>query len=179
MVNDKWVIRWNEYLSDTYVYGAYIHFLEDGSVEYKNPMIAPGTVIHAWKSRTDFSSQRIEPSLPLIDGEAPYSFSFKFKSTPIDNMGIIFCVKYYDRFDMVVDSYTSRELDFCVKPPIQTYSYSVELINGGDANFIFDYFVLKEISREEYDAEQDRIKEDKENIKKGKKARRNSKKVKR
>lgn len=52
-----------------------IEFNEDGSVSYKNRLMPPGTVIHTWYSMTNFQGNRIEPSLPLIDGERAYSIA--------------------------------------------------------------------------------------------------------
>ena len=45
------------------------------------------------------------------------------------------------------------------KPSIRTYSYRIELINGGNADFTFKSLVIKEVSEEEFDAEQERIEE--------------------
>ena len=75
MYGDTWQVRWKEFLSDSYVYGSKIEFNEDGSVSYKNRLMPPGTVIHTWYSMTNFQGNRIEPSLPLIDGERAYSIA--------------------------------------------------------------------------------------------------------
>lgn len=64
------------------------------------------------------------------------------------------------------------------KPSIRTYSYRIELINGGNADFTFKSLVIKEVSEEEFDAEQERIERLKEDSNKSKKKRRKNKKSK-
>ena len=48
----------------------------------------------------------------------------------------------------------------------------IELINGGNADFTFKSLVIKEVSEEEFDAEQERIERLKEDSNKSKKKRR-------
>ncbi len=61
------------------------------------------------------------------------------------------------------------------KPSIRTYSYRIELINGGNADFTFKSLVIKEVSEEEFDAEQERIERLKEDSNKSKNKRRKKK----
>ena len=72
MIGQKWNIYWNEYSSDTYLYGSEINFLENHKVEFCNELMPPGTVIKKWYSKTNFQAQKIEPALPMIDGEGEY-----------------------------------------------------------------------------------------------------------
>mgnify|MGYP000693744946 CR=1 FL=1 len=60
----------------------------------------------------------------------------------------------------------------------ETYSYRIELINGGNADFTFKSLVIKEVSEEEFDAEQERIERLKEDSNESKKKRRKNKKSK-
>ena len=63
-------------------------------------------------------------------------------------------------------------------PPITTYSYSIELINGGNADFTFKSLIIKEVSKEEFDEDRERIEKLKKIAVKGQKKRRKNKRSK-
>ncbi len=178
MINDTWVIRWKEYLKDTYCYGSRIEFREDKSVVFINRLMPPGTVIHSWYSSTNFQRDKIEPSLPLIDGEGAYSITLNVDYSSDKSAPIILRIIFFDRYGAEADSIIIRNRIAFFKPSIKTYSYKIELINGGNADFTFKSIILKEISKEEFNAEQKRIEELKESTVKGKKMRRKDKKSK-
>lgn len=169
MKDDTWVIRWKEFLSDTYVYGSKIEFLEDQSVVYKNRLMPPGTVIHRWYSKTNFQRQRVEPALPLIDGERAYEITTDLSYNSKESRELMLRIVFYDRYDKEAESLIVRGGRAVFQPSIKTYSYCVELINGGNADFTFRSLVLREVSKEEYNAEQERIKRLKESASKDKK----------
>lgn len=176
MLNDTWVIRWRDLLTESYVYGSKIEFKEDQSVVYQNRLMPPGTVIHRWFSKTNFQAQRVEPTLPLIDGERAYSITTDITYNHPESKELMLRIVFYDRYDVEAESMIVREPHAVFQPSIKTYSYCIELINGGNADFTFRSLVLKEVSKEEYDAEQERIKKLKEDASKGKKKRRAHKK---
>lgn len=60
---EKWTIYWNEYSSNTYLYGSEISYHAKDDVEFSNELMPPGTVIKQWYSRTYYQLQRIEPAL--------------------------------------------------------------------------------------------------------------------
>ncbi|MDY6354049.1 MAG: accessory Sec system protein Asp3 [Lachnospiraceae bacterium] len=169
MKDDTWVIRWREFLSDTYVYGSKIEFLEDQSVVYQNRLMPPGTVIHRWYSKTNFQRQRVEPTLPLIDGERAYEITSDISYNSPQSRELMLRIVFYDRYDVEAESIIVRNGQAVFKPSIKTYSYCVELINGGNADFTFRSLILREISKEEYDVRQERIKKLKESASKSKK----------
>ena len=176
MVNDTWTIRWREQLSETYLYGSEIEFHENGTVSFSNRLMPPGAVIHRWYSKTNYQRQRVEPSLPLIDGESAYSLTANIRLHDESGEMMILRIIFYDRNDVQVDSVIIRDGKAFFKPSVRTYSYCVELINGGNANFTFQSLVLEEVSREAFDEEQKRIEKIKEASYKSKKKRRKSKK---
>lgn len=178
MKDDTWVIRWRDFLSDTYAYGSKIEFKDDLSVVYSNRLMPPGTVIHRWHSKTNFQAQRIEPTLPLIDGECAYAISSDIAYNSPDSKELMLRIVFYDRYDVEAESMIVRGGGTVFKPSIKTYSYCIELINGGNADFTFKSLVLREISKEEYDEQQERIEKLKEGASKGKKKRRKDKKSK-
>ncbi len=69
MTGEKWIIYWNEYSADTYLYGSEVTYHAKDDVEFKNPMMPPGTVIKQWYSKTNYQAQRIEPALPMLTGK--------------------------------------------------------------------------------------------------------------
>ena len=62
MTGEKWTIYWNEYSSDTYLYGSEITYHKKDDVEFKNELMPSGTVIKQWYSKTNYQRQKIEPS---------------------------------------------------------------------------------------------------------------------
>ena len=68
-------IFWNEYSADTYLYGSEITYNSKDDVIFKNMLMPPGTVIKEWYSKVNFQAKRIEPALPIIDGESSYKVS--------------------------------------------------------------------------------------------------------
>ncbi len=179
MYGDTWVVRWREFLADSYVYGSKIEFNDEASVSYQNRLMPPGTVIHTWYSMTNFQRQRIEPTLPLIDGERAYSIAVNIDYNNIESEALMLRIVFYDRYDAEAQSIIVRDKRAVFKPSITTYSYKIELINGGNADFTFHSLVIKEVSKKEFDEEQERIERLKEDSNKSKKKRRKNKKTKR
>lgn len=175
MRDDTWMIRWGNYLSDVYVYGSKIEFKEDQSVVYQNRLMPPGTVIKRWYSQTNFQRQRVEPALPLIDGERAYEITSDIAGNRKESKPLMLRIVFYDRYDVEAESIIVREKKAVFQPSVKTYSYCIELINGGNADFTFRSLTLREISKEEYDAGQERIKKLKESASKSKKKRRKNK----
>ena len=143
MAGEKWMIYWNEYSSDTYLYGAEIEFHKKDDVEYRNLLIPPGTVIKQWYSKTNFQMQRIEPSLPIIDGEGQYKITINIDVPEGEN--VLVRLVYYDRYEVEAGSLTLRDKETVFRCPLKTYSYRLQLINGGVTNFHFHSVVIQEL----------------------------------
>lgn len=176
MKDDTWVIRWRDFLTNAYVYGSKIEFKDDFSVVYSNRLMPPGTVIHRWYSKTNFQRQRVEPGLPLIDGERAYEIKTRIDYNSPESKELMLRIVFYDRYDVEAESIIVRGGKTVFKPSIKTYSYCIELINGGNADFTFHSLILREISEEEYNEQQERIEKLKEGASKGKRKRRKDKK---
>lgn len=146
MVLESWTVYWNEFASDTYTYGSKITFHGKDDVEYENELMPPGTVIKQWYSRTNFQKNKIEPALPIIDGEGSYQISASIEC-PEDESYMLRLV-FYDRFENEVDSISIWEPNVDFKCPLKTYSYRLQLINGGMTSFRFHSVVIREISNE-------------------------------
>lgn len=150
MLGEKWIIYWNEYASDTYLYGSKVTFHKKDDVEFENLLMPPGTIIKQWYSKTNFQMQRIEPTLPIIDGEEEYQITLN-----IDSEGSGSCLGrlvYYDRYGVEAGNLTLRDKETIFRCPLKTYSYKLQLINGGITKFHFHSVVIQEVihGTEEY-----------------------------
>ena len=96
----------------------------------------------------------------------------------MESEALILRIIFYDRYDNETKSTIVRDNKAYFLPPITTYSYSIELINGGNADFTFKSLIIKEVSKEEFDEDQKRIEKLKKIASKGQKKRRKNKKSK-
>lgn len=142
----KWVIYWNEYSSDTYLYGSEVIYHKKDDVEFKNLLMPPGTMIKQWYSKTNYQMQRIEPALPMIDGESEYQVIINIDCPEGENC--LVRLVFYDRYEIEAGSITLRSRVTKFKCPLKTYSYRMQLINGGVTQFHFHSIIIQEISDE-------------------------------
>lgn len=146
MLGEKWMVYWSEYASDTYLFGSKIQFHKKDDVEFENLLMPPGTIIKQWYSKTNFQMQKIEPTLPIIDGESTYQISLN-----IDVPGGQNCMArlvFYDRYEVEAGTITLRDNVTVFRCPLKTYSYRLQLINGGVTNFHFHSVVIQEVINE-------------------------------
>ncbi len=139
----SWTIRWGDNTRDAYVYGTEITKVRDGEIKFRNELMPPGTIIKEWYSKTNFGRQHLEPSLPIIDGEGRYRFVADM-DVPDDEMCLIRFV-FYDRFENECGSIAFDEKAAEFTCPLQTYSYRLQLVNGGVTVFWFRQIVIEEI----------------------------------
>ena len=143
MIGEKWTVYWSEYASDTYLYGSQIKFHKKDDVEFTNLLMPPGTVIKQWYSMTNFQMQKIEPTLPIIDGEGEYQIIFHIDSDAPDNL--LGRLVFFDRYGVEAGHITLRDKVTNFKCPLKTYSYRLQLINGGVKNLHFHSIVIQEV----------------------------------
>ena len=146
MSGARWTIYWNEYSSDTYLYGSEISFHKKDDVEFRNLLMPPGTVIKEWYSKTNFQMQKIEPALPMIDGESAYRILINM-DVPEHESCLVRLV-FYDRYEIEAGSLTVRDPVTDFRCPLKTYSYRMQLINGGITQFHFHSIMIQEIDDE-------------------------------
>ncbi len=142
MVTGKWSIYWNEYCSDTYLYGSEVVFHSRDDVEFKNNLMPPGTVIKTWYSKTNFQRQHIEPALPMIDGESNYRITINMDIPK--HQSCLVRLSFYDRYGNEAGYLNIRDAVTDFKCPLKTYSYTMQLINGGVTEFHFHSIVIQE-----------------------------------
>lgn len=146
MAKDQWNIYWNEYVSATYLHGSEVIFHKKDNVEFRNLLMPPGTVIREWYSKTNYQAQRIEPALPMIDGESTYQLIQNIECDM--DAGCLIRLIFYDRYEAEAGSLLIRDRVMDFQCPLKTYSYCMQLINGGVTSFRFHSIVIREITGE-------------------------------
>lgn len=152
MTGEKWTIYWNEHSSDTYLYGSEIWYHRKNDVEFKNQLMPPGTVIKQWYSKTNYQAQRIEPALPMIDGECEYKMTVDIDCQK-DEAWMVRLI-FYDKYDVEAGSVVIRNNEMVFQCPLKTYSYRMQLINGGMTCFHFHTIVIEETESEPEEIEE-------------------------
>ena len=142
----KWIIYWSDYMSDAYIYGSEVKFNAKDDVEFKNNLMPAGSVVKSWFSKTNYQAQRIEPTLPIIDGEGEYELSVDME-TDIDE-GILVRLVYYDRYNEQIGQYIVRDKTTIFRCPMATYSYCLQLIAGGAKQLRFRSVMIQEVKHE-------------------------------
>lgn len=144
MTGESWKVYWNEYGKDTYLYGSELFFHGKDDVEFRNSLMPPGTVIKRWYSKVNYQAMRIEPALPMIDGEGKYHIRLDVSAQPSD--GLLLKIIFYDRYDTEAESRIIRDGEADFQCPLKTFSYEVQLINAGVTQFHFHSIVITEIA---------------------------------
>ena len=103
----------------------------------------PGTIIKQWYSKTNFQRQKIEPTLPIIDGESKYQITINI-DTPDDQVCMMRLV-FFDRYEVEVGSVVLRDKVTVFRCPLKTYSYILQLINSGVSNLHYHSVIIQEI----------------------------------
>lgn len=147
MMGESWKIYWNEYANETYIYGSKILFHVRDDVEFKNRLMQPGAVLKRWFSKVNYQMMRVEPTLPMIDGEGRYHISLDVSAEPAT--GLLMKLIFYDRYDSEVGSQIVRDGEADFQCPLPTFSYEVQLINAGITRFHFHSIMITEITDEE------------------------------
>ncbi len=144
MEEKVWRIGWNEYTKDTYLYGSEISFLAKDHVVFKNELMPPGTVIKRWFSSTKYQSMRIEPTLPIIDGEARYHIFLEASAKPKN--GLLLRILFFNRREEEVGSQLIRDGEGDFQCPEDTFHYEIQLINGGVREVHFSAMIIAELT---------------------------------
>lgn len=147
MKGQKWTIYWNETASDTYLYGSRILIHGKDDVSFENRLMPPGTILKTWYSRTNFQSQHIEPSLPIIDGETEYEITTRI-DYPQGGRCILRLV-FFDKYEEEAGTFLVRDGHARFRCPLKTYSYRMQLMNAGTAAFRFHSVTIQEVDHDE------------------------------
>lgn len=145
MANPQWTIYWNEYNAGTFLYGAEITYHKRNFIEYRSELLPVGAVIKTWYSHTNYQMQRIEPSLPIIDGESEYEVSIDI-DYPKGGKCLLRFV-FLDKYEEEAGYALIREKKDTFRCPLKTHSYRMELMNVGVTEFHFHSVKIKEVGQ--------------------------------
>lgn len=129
-------VRWSRVVRQTFLYGTDLTFLSDGSVRFRNPLMPSSIVINEWKSHGQYQNFRTVSPLPILKTGKTYQLQMKMASKPANT--VYTCMIFYDRFDKELKKtiYKTRKISFEV--PAKTYSYSIQLMNAGCEELVFE-----------------------------------------
>ncbi len=147
MAGENWKIYWNDYTADTYLYGSEITYYSKDNVEFKNELMPPGAVIKEWFSKVNFQADRIEPSLPIIDGESKYKIRVNIDCESKE--GCIVRLVFLDKYENEAGYFIVREDEEEFSCPLKTYSYKMQLINGGISELTYHCVEIEELIEDE------------------------------
>ncbi len=99
-----------------------------------------------WFSRVNYQAGRIEPTLPIIDGEGVYHISVDIESD-VEN-GAFIRLLFLDRNGSEAGSLfvDQKEMDF--RCPLKAHSYEAQLICAGAHSMRFHSFTISERTAE-------------------------------
>jgi accessory secretory protein Asp3 len=102
-----------------------------------------GTVIKAWHSMVNYQEKRIEPSLPIIDGEGSYHVSV---SVDCDvPQGVFLRFVFFGKNGEEAGSLVVDRPEADMRCPLKTYSYDAQLICAGGHALRFHSFTISEM----------------------------------
>ena len=130
-----YVVYWDGYGRDTYLYGSSLAFQRDGTVLFENERMPSGFSIKKWTSRTSFQHDRCEPSLPLLKEGRRYVVKACMHVVPEGT--VLLRVEFFDRQRKRISFRFLDEEDFTFEVPQGTWYYSMELIASGFQRLIF------------------------------------------
>lgn len=138
----SWTVYWDEYTSGVYLYGSEIVFHARDDVEFTNELMPAGTVIRTWHSMVAFQEKRIEPTLPIIDGEGSYHVSVDI-DCDVDQ-GIFLRFVFFGKNGEEAGSFVMDGPEVDMTCPLKTYSYDAQLICAGGHAFRFHSLTISE-----------------------------------
>ncbi len=144
-VGSSWTVYWDEYASGTYLYGSQIAFHARDDVEFENELMPAGTVIKTWHSMVAYQQERVEPTLPIIDGEGFYHVSVDVEcDVP---QGVILRFVFFGKNGEEAGSFVMDRPEADMTCPLKTYSYDAQLICAGGHALRFHSFTIEEGER--------------------------------
>ena len=138
--NALYTVCWEDMNDDAYLYGSSIKYIDTRCVCFENRLMPAGVPIKEWQSFVDYQAARHEPRLPLFAPGETVVFRACCKDSPSGT--VIFRVTFYDRQKQRIDSVVLKgEYDKVVFPE-NSFSYVIQLVNGGTEQVTFGYMEL-------------------------------------
>ncbi len=137
-----WLVYWDHYAQNCWLYGSTVSFLPDGEVLFENTGMPPGFPIREWFSATDYSQQRIEPQLPLLEEDVSYHMQVFKEDEP--EKGSFLRLNFYDRQGDLLGFQMIQENEGSFVCPKGTFRYTLQLVQGGARRIRFRYLLMME-----------------------------------
>ncbi|WP_022768321.1 accessory Sec system protein Asp3 [Butyrivibrio sp. NC2007] len=140
-------VRWDNLASDSYLYGSSIVFEPDGTVNFSNLLMPPGSVIRKWQSDLNYQAKRHEPQLPILEEGEKYEIRSYVRYKPEGSVKLRF--RFLDRQGeeagiVFIDDSTAE-----LECPKGAFAYDLELINAGAKELIFHHIEIQKKSKAE------------------------------
>ncbi len=138
--NVLYTVFWENMNDNAYLYGSSLRYLNRQFVQFENRLMPSGIPINEWQSFTDFQADRHEPKLPVFSPGQAVAFRAFYKDYPRGT--VIFKAVFYDRRKQRIDSVllTGRDDRFVL--PEDTFTYVIQMVNGGTEKVTFGYMEL-------------------------------------
>ncbi len=137
-----WLVYWDHYAQNCWLYGSTVSFLPGGEVLFENTGMPPGFPIREWFSVTDYSWQRMEPQLPLLEENLSYHVRAFKEDEP--EKGSFLRLNFYDRQGELLGFQMIQENEGSFVCPKGTFRYTLQLVQGGARKVRFRYLLLME-----------------------------------
>ncbi|KXT76156.1 accessory Sec system protein Asp3 [Streptococcus sp. DD12] len=137
----KYQIDWVNDTKNTYLYGSQMRFI-GRRVIFKNRLMPSGNAIKTWSSKSQFQANRILPELPLLQRGKTYYLTFQGQTKPENSLYLR--IAFFDRFQKEISFEVLKEGKSDFVYPLEAYSYSIQLINAGCTEVVFDGLSLSD-----------------------------------
>lgn len=143
--NKKSEILWGLNLR-TYMYGSTVVKLQDGSVQFYNPLVPSGTDIKSWVAIQNYQSDRTQPDLPLLKKGHSYDLTANLEAIPTGS--VFLKVSFLDRYDNEIKQLIEKSTQMTFVYPHEAYTYSISLLSAGVKELDFYSLKLEETGEE-------------------------------
>ena len=137
---------WGPLSSADYLWGSLIQGFARDKVVFKNPLMPSGQILKTWKSMSNFSDNRLAPSLPLLKRGQSYVLDVSMTSTPSHTVMVE--IVFQDRVGVAVKRQVASDGSLAFVYPENAYAYEVHLLSAGMQEFVFHYFTITPNSSE-------------------------------
>lgn len=134
-------IKWTDFAAKTYISGSRVRFQGD-LVYFENALMPPSFVIHGWSSRTNYQGDRRQPALPRLHRGKTYQITPVLTVTPAQSLYVQ--VTYFDRLGRELGKTTLKEEEWTFTYPLEAFSYTIDLVNAGCQELVFECLFLEE-----------------------------------
>lgn len=140
MIDQNFIIYWQQNIGKTYMYGSSINYLTKNHVIFENNLFPSGSCIHSWTSLGNYQTHRSASQLPMLEKGYKYNIKIDAATTPQNTLYIQF--KFYDRYENLIEVVTIKDKQGSFVYPSDAHYYELSLINGGLQEIIFHNLVI-------------------------------------